>query len=101
MTNKVQVRHEVRAELGFADALGGDLFAMVIFVCDGLVKAKAGRTRSIPRPETVRFFAIAQRLPMELQAILCYAVYSSGKERIPSKDSEAAFKSLAKKVSSA
>jgi hypothetical protein len=85
MVNRVQVRHEARAELGFPDSLAADLFAMVIFVCDGLlkvkVKVKAGRTRrSTRRPETARFFNIVQRLPMELQMILCHAVYNSGKE---------------------
>jgi hypothetical protein len=95
--NQAQIRHEIRVELAIPDALAAELFAMVIFLCDGLLKPRSKKARLRKNlPETLRFFGIAQRLPMELQVILCFAVYDSGKERIPSKDSEPAFKSLAR-----
>ena len=43
-----------------------------------------------------RFFTIAKRLPMELQMILCRRAVGSMKQSILRKDSEAAFKSLAR-----
>ena len=45
-----------------------------------------------------RFFTIARQLPLELQMVLCYRVVGSAKEIIPGKDSEVAFKSLAKSL---
>jgi ankyrin repeat protein len=85
-------RHEIRVELSVPDALVAEIFAMVVFLCDGLLKANLIEEA---RPETPRFLNIAQRLPMELQMILCYAVYDLGKENILSKDSEPAFRFLA------
>jgi len=81
-------RHAMRVELGLLDKLAAEMFALVIFVSDGLLQAKD--TATTPSP-AARFFSIARTLPLELQMVLCYRAVGSGKEIIPGKDSEAAF----------
>jgi len=49
-------------------------------------------------PPTARFFRISTQLPLELQMVLCYRAVGSAKENISGKDSEAAFKCLAKRI---
>jgi len=53
------------------------------------VKAGAKRTR---------FFNIARQLPLELQMVLCLRQVGSAKEIIQGKDSEVAFKELARRL---
>jgi hypothetical protein len=86
-----QTRSEIRKEVGwFGDE--AELFALVIFLCDGLLEIKrAGR-------ETARFFKIARRLPMELQMLLCHRVVGSMRASIPVEQGELAFKELVKKL---
>ena len=74
------------------DELAAEVFALTVFLCDDLLQLKPAST---PAAAT-RFFAIAKRLPMELQMILCHCVVGSMKQNILHKDSEAAFHSLAK-----
>ena len=88
-----QTRHAIRVELGFVDELAAEMFALVVFVSDGLLKVKD----TTPTP-AARYFYIAIRLPLELQMMLCRRVVRSAKEIIPGKDSEVAFKSLAKSL---
>ena len=100
MANPVQTRHKVRVELGLLDALAAEVFALTVFLCDDLLHLKPALIFSNPAAasEAFRFFffGIARRLPMELQMILCHRVVGSVKESILTKDSEAAFKSLAR-----
>ena len=84
--------YEVRVELGVHDALAVDLFAITVFICDDFLRIKQPQWIS----KAGRFFRIASRLPMELQMMLCHRAHGSAKDNIPSKDSEPAFKSLAK-----
>ena len=70
------------------------MFALVVFVSDGLLEIKDTTTRT----PAARFFSIARRLPLELQMMLCHRVVGSAKEIIPGKDSEVAFKELARKL---
>jgi hypothetical protein len=102
--NPRQIKHDIQVELGFCDALAAELFAMTVFLCDGLLKLTIRRAHHsgplLPQTNATRFFVIAQRLPMELQMILCHVVYNSSKENILSKDSELAFKSLTKNFTS-
>jgi hypothetical protein len=92
-TNPTQTRHEVRIELGCFDELAAELFAVVIFLCDGILKIKEEKT-----DEATRFFEIAKRLPMELQMMLCYRVVGSMKINILGEQRELAFKKLAKRL---
>ena len=89
-------RHEVRVELGLADKDAAELFAMTVFLCDDYLRIKEpNASDGAHLSGTARFFNTIKRLPMELQMVLCYRVYESAKQNIKSKDSEAAFKSLA------
>jgi len=99
METPIQTRHELRVQLGFADALAAELYAVLVFLCDELLQFKPASLASAVtsfNPAAVRFFAIAKRLPMELQMVLCHVAVGSAKDSILSKDSEAAFKSLAR-----
>ena len=82
----------MRVEVGWYDDLAAEMFALVVFVSDGLLQIK---DTTIPTP-AARFFAIARQLPLELQMVLCYRLVRSAREIIPGKDTEVAFKSLAK-----
>jgi len=68
------------------------MFALVVFVSDGLLKIKNLVDSTTP---AARFFNIVTQLPLELQMVLCYRVVRSAKEIIYGKDSEVAFRSLA------
>ena len=87
-----QTRHAVRLEFGLVDELAAEMFALVVFVSDGLLQING----TTPSP-AARFFNIARRLPLELQMVLCFRQVGSAKEIIPGKDSEVAFKSLARR----
>jgi len=92
-SDATRTRHLVRVELGLLDDLAAEMFALVVFVSDGLLQIK---DTTIPTP-AARFFAIARQLPLELQMVLCYRLVGSEREIIPVKDSEVAFKELARK----
>ena len=92
--NPEETRYMTRVELGHHDELAAEVFALVVFVSDGLLRT---RKRS-PTTPTVRFFTATQRLPLELQMVLCSRLMGLSKEIINRKDVEMAFKSLAKKL---
>ena len=83
----------MRVELGFLDDLAAEMFALVVFVSDGLLQIND----TTPSP-AARFFSIATQLPLELQMVLCYHVVGETKEIISGKDSEVAFKELARRL---
>ena len=58
--NPVETRHDMRVELGFIDELAAEMFALVVFVSDGLLQINDDTT---PSP-AARFFAIAAQLPL-------------------------------------
>jgi hypothetical protein len=94
--NPTQTKYEMCIEFGLVDADAAELFAMTVFLCDDFLRLKepstTASTESLP---ISRFFKIAAKLPMELQMVLCYHVFGSGKGNIKSKDSELAFRFLA------
>jgi len=92
--NLEQTRHALRVELGCLDDLAAEVFALVVFVSDGLLQIK---DTTNPSP-AARFFNIARRLPLELQMALCFRQVGSVKEIIPGKESEVAFKELARRL---
>jgi len=81
-------------ELGWHDELAAKMFALEVFVSDGLLQIKDTTTTT----PAARFFSIARRLPLEIQMVLCFRQVGSTKEIIPGRDSEAGFKSLAKRL---
>ena len=91
--NPTQTRHEVRVELGWFEENAGEIFALVVFLSDGLLditeESMTGATR---------FFRIAEQLPLELQMVLCYRVVGSKGENIPREERELAFKNLARQL---
>jgi len=93
LTNPAQIRHELRVKLGVLDELAAEAFALTVFLCDDLLQFKPAH------PAATRFFAITHKLPMELQMVLCRRAVGSMKQNILHKDSEAAFKSLARILS--
>ena len=94
MANPTQTRHELRVKLGVLDELAAEVFALtVFFLCDDLLQFKPAAASDA---DPLRFFTIAKKLPIELQMILCHRVVGSRKQNILRKDSEFAFKSLAR-----
>ena len=77
-----QTRHELRMKLA------AELFALVVLLCDGLLKLKPAPSSN---PAAVRFLTITKRLPMELQMILCHRAVGSMKQSILHKDSSQGF----------
>ena len=92
--NPVKTRRSVRVELGLLDELAAEMFALVVFVSDGLLQTDDATT---PSP-AARFFFIVAQLPLELQMVLCYRVMGSSKVIIRGKESEVAFMELARKL---
>jgi len=93
--NPDQVRYEVRVMLGLVDEVAAEVFAVVVFVSDGLLGIYQGGGGGLAPSPATKFFMVAGRLPMELQMVLCHRVAGSSKSNIPGKNSEAAFKHLA------
>jgi len=91
--NPEETRYAMRVELGFVDELAAEMFALVVFVSDGLLQVND----TTPTP-AARFFSIAAQLPLELQMVLCFPWVGLDKEIIPGKESEVAFKELAQSL---
>ena len=92
--NPEETRHTERLEIGWYDEMAAEMFALVVFVSDGLLQIKDPTTTT----PAARYFSIAAQLPLELQMVLCHRFVGSFKEIIPGKDSEVAFKELARKL---
>jgi len=90
-----QTRHAMRVELGWHYSAAAEMFALVIFVSDGLLEVKNLVDSTTP---AARFFRIVSRLPLELQMVFCFRQVGLAKEIIPGKDSEVAFKELARRL---
>jgi len=91
--NPKNTRHAVRLEIGWYNEAAAEMFALVVFVSDGLLQIKD----TTPSP-AARYFEIARQLPLELQMMLCFRQVGSAKEIISGKGREAAFKELARKL---
>jgi len=94
--NPVKTRHQARLRIGWYDEAAAEMFALVVFVSDGLLTGKAAQVK--PGARRTRFFLIATQLPLELQMVLCNRVVGSAKEIISGKDSEVAFRCLARRI---
>jgi len=96
--NPTQTRRAIRVKLGVLDEQAAEVFALTVFICDGLLQLKPASSTTTSLP-AARFFTIATRLPMELQMILCHRAVGSMRQNVLHQDSEAAFKSLARLLS--
>jgi len=92
--NPLETRHATKVELDWYHALAAEMFALVVFVSDGLLQVNDTMTTT----PAARFFNITRRLPLELQMVLCCRLMGSDKEIIHGKDSEVAFKDLARRL---
>ena len=93
--NPLQVCHDVGVKWNVEKFMVAELYAMVVFTCDGLLALKSPKhTRKIKNWKRTKFLKIAQQLPMELQMLMCNRVYSMARDGVPLKESEAAFHSL-------
>ena len=86
----------MRLELGFSEEMAAEVFALVVFVSDGLLEIR--QTVTATAASATRLFSIAAQLPLELQMVLCFRVVGSAKEVILGKDSEVAFRELARSI---
>ena len=93
--NPEESRQVVRVEIDWYQYAAAEMFALVVFVSDELLQVKKLVDTATP---AARFFNIARNLPLELQMVVCYRLVGSPKEIIQGKDSEEAFKSLAKSL---
>jgi len=91
ISDPLAARRALRQSLKLSDEEVADVFALIIFLCEGLLQVPDDSDNS------GRFFVIAQRLPMELQMRLCHLAAGPGFDRqsVLSIDSERAFKALA------
>jgi len=90
-------RQQLRELPELRDVFISDLFAIMIFLCDGLFAASIKSSAfpsSITSQKAARFFLCAQRLPFELQMMLCNRSFGSAKDTVLTKHSEPAFKKL-------
>jgi hypothetical protein len=90
--NPSQVRHKVRLKLDWYNQEPPRLFAVVVFLSDGLLQVKGNQQNN---DVAKRFLNIARRLPLELQMILCHCAVGSTGMNISGRDSEDYFKDLA------
>jgi hypothetical protein len=96
MHDEHQTRHEIRLEFGLKPQTVAHLFAIVIFVCDDLLRLKATQSTVHKDISTGRFFSMVTRLPMELQMMICHRVSGSPKDVVLTRDSEPMFKFVSK-----
>lgn len=88
-----ETMHQVRVELRFSEEFAAEVFALVVFLCDGLLEIKDSIMTG-----AARFFRMAQSLPMELQMVLCRRVVGSPADNIPGNHRELAFRHVAQKT---
>jgi len=86
-----KMKHKLRLKLGLFPTMASDFFSLIVFLCDGLLAVKEENFSN-----HVRFFKIAQQLPIELQMMLCYRMVGCDRTNIPSECSELQFRKLAK-----
>jgi len=87
-----ETRAAVRTEIGWYEELAAEVFALVVFVSDGILRLKEGGNQPAITPPATRFFTMTSMLPLELQMVLCYRLVGSVKEIIPRLIMEEAFK---------
>lgn len=88
-------RYNLRLKLGLP--LAPDIFALVIFLCDDLLKLSVledERQGWGTAKEHHRFFNMMKKLPIELQMIVCNMADGSPRQSIPLRYREEAFKDL-------
>lgn len=85
-----RTRDSLRVKFGMTSELVAGLFASTVFLCDGLLSRHPGATAT----SRGRFFSVVERLPLELQMVICNRVYGSPRNSVLSRHSEPAFRHL-------
>ena len=85
-----RIRRKFKLQFGLLDAEASDIYALTIFLCDGLLSLVADPNKE--RDNTTRFFNIISRLPIELQMLICYQAVDVMKDNMTSTLSEAGFR---------
>jgi hypothetical protein len=87
------VRHRMRLETGWYDRRASAFFAQVVFLSDGLLQGLTPLTPDFSRSTSAaRFFEIADKLPLELQMVLCYRMAGATRINIPMEAREWGFR---------
>lgn len=107
--NPDQARREVQADLAEDEA--AMVFAVVIFLCDGLLRLRkdvTGHNQQKKKTEEeevavvmtmmVRFLRVMERVPMELQVIVCRRVQGLSGNSLPWEKTELSFRSLTRSL---
>ena len=99
IANPAMMTMRMRHETGWAELHAAELYALVIFLCDGLLALPTSTSaENAGATSAMRFFRIATCLPMELQTILCRRAASCAGDLIPKAKSEEAFRFLTEKL---
>ena len=88
--NKEAIIHEARGLLNLLPGYIATTFALIVSTCDGYFTLYDEEDES----RETRFFRICQKLPMELQMVICNRVYKSSRDLVLSGDSMPAFKKV-------
>jgi len=86
----VAVRRRLRCQPGLRESFIAGLFALVVFHSDSFVAIN----ERLAHADTQRFFRLCDRLPLEIQMIVCNRAFGSPKDIILSRDSEPCFQLL-------
>jgi len=89
----VQTHYQMLEKLGVLGERAAEVFALIVFLCDDFLQLEETGDQ---KQAAIRFIEIARRLPMEVQMIVCRRLVDSVKDSILAKDSEVAFKDLAR-----
>jgi hypothetical protein len=93
------VRYQLRLLPGIREPYIGEVFALMVFYSDDFLSLKIEREEMTTRERKAkRFFHITRALPMELQMVLCHRMFKSPKDLVLRKNSELAFKKIAKLI---
>jgi hypothetical protein len=93
--NPVEAIHKARLEIEWFDPAAARLFAMLVFLCDGLLVLKPRDALTEEQIKIARFWNMAQKLPLDLQYVLTCRAVGSDEVSITSANREAAFSDLA------
>lgn len=98
-TNTTKFR--VSPELGLVQHYIADIYATIIFLCDGLLQFPLQHQDENPNEESptqarvIRYFNIASQLPMEIQMLICHRTFNSAANNILTSEAELGFRRLA------
>lgn len=85
------------SQLWIAEKKSSNLFAIVVFLCDAFLQIKQNLEEE-KEAKNMRFFKIAQRLPMELQQTLCNRAFGREADQIKQDNVNTSIDQLGKKL---